>query len=267
MEAVRALRMIVLGSAATLYSLNATADPCSNLLAGANSIGKGGPCFFLGGGAAIFEEEYSKETEATIFPTVSMVWNSLYWEDTEFGFYFLGDNSNNSYWSLAALVQFSERGYDPDDSSYLKGLPKTKEAFEGGLKLSLGGAWGEMELKFAHDLDDTHQGYSIDASYTIPFVFDELLFTPVVGLTYYDEKNSSYYYGVNNKFASLSRPTYKIEETYNLYAGYSILLSLSRDWAFFHSATVTQLDDDIKNSPIVVSDNIFVASAGFVYKF
>ena len=265
------LCIIALGSTTFFQSYQAQANGCSDLLMGINHISdkKSDPCFYLGGGVALSQNEYSKNAEAEIFPTLSLAWDLFYWDDTEIGVYFMGDSDKKSYWSLAALLQSSERGYDPDDEDedHLKGLPRAKSAFEGGIKFNAGNDWGGVQIKFAHDLEDTHEGYSIDINYVLPFMFGELSFTPVIGLTYYDKKNSNYYYGITEEFATPSRPAYKLKETTNTYAGYTLLKPINKDWAWFHALTVTQVDDEIKDSPIVVSDNISAAYGGIIFKF
>lgn len=250
------------------FTGSALADNCKNYLSGKADFSEGEMCFYAGLGAAGFQTEYQKEEDGTVFPLLLLVSETFYWSNEEVGFYFLGDESQDNYWGAAVTLAYIDEGFkDPEDEPQLRGLDELEATVDMGLKFNVGGSWGDIELHVSKDVSNEHDGLRIRSGYGFPIAIDELTITPNISVSYSDEDRSNYYYGVSAADASTARAAYELDATLNYSLGYDMTYKVDRDWLLFHSLGVTVLDDDIIDSPLVVSDEPYFIAFGIFYAF
>ena len=251
-----------------VFAGNANADNCKNYLSGKADYSQEELCFYAGLGVAGFQSEYEESDNGALFPMFLLMSDAFYWVNEEVGFYFVGDESKEKYWGVAATLAYVDEGFkEPEDEPQLRGLDEPDATIDAGIKFGVGGSWGDVEVHLSQDVSNEHDGLRIRSGYGFPFSYDDLTITPNISFTYSSEQRANYYYGVSAANASVSRPAYELDATLNYSLGYDLTYTLDSHWLLFHSLGVTVLDDDISDSPLVVNDDPGFISFGVFYAF
>jgi hypothetical protein len=114
-------------------------DSCEALFLGLNHVDKTTNCGVLGASIIGYESAYTNDFERNFVPHLSVIWESLYIDNTEAGVLLWGDMSQQSYSLLTTFVRLSENGYDASEEVQLRGLEDTNEVVEVGARFSMGG--------------------------------------------------------------------------------------------------------------------------------
>jgi outer membrane scaffolding protein for murein synthesis (MipA/OmpV family) len=72
---------------------------------------------------------------------------------------------------------------------------------------------------------------------------------------------------VTESQSTIERPAYAPGDTYNVEAGVSMFIEITRDWLIFMNAAVESLGDDVTASPIVSEDYVIKGFAAINYVF
>ena len=247
---------------------NVRADNCKNYLSGKADFAEKDICFYAGLGVAGFQSEYQEAEDGVVFPLILLMSDIFYWSDEEVGLYFAGDEIGQSYWGSALTLAYVDEGFkEPEDEPQLRGLDELDATVDAGIKLNFGGSWGDVEVHVSKTMSDEHDGIRVRSGYGFSFSYSDVTFTPNISFTYSDEERSNYYYGVSAADVSLSRPVYELDATLNYSLGYDVTYMLNNHWLLFHSLGVTVLDDDISESPLVVSEDPYFLALGVFYTF
>ena len=237
---------------------------------GANFEAADNACLLLGGGLLGTESEYRSDDAFTGFPVVYLRYGRGYWDTTELGYYLIGEEAGSAHWGIAALLERPDDGFEAVvDEQHLNGLDDREPVFEGGIKLTGSGSWGQLELGTNIDLEGKHDSYRAYASYEFPLYMGRLRASPSVSLTYRDENNGDYYYGVDeDEPTSAARFVYVVDEpTTSLGIGYSLTYLLDKHWRLFHSFEAQLLDEALNDSPLTVNEQPGESSIGVLYRF
>lgn len=242
-------------------------ESCEALFLGVNRVDQTTSCGVVGASLIGYKSTYTNGFELGVVPHISVIWESLYIDNAEAGVLLWGDLSQQSYSLLTTFVRLSENGYDASEEAQLRGLDDTNEVVEVGVRFSLGGEFGEVQLAFAHDVSSKHKSYVAEASYVYEWDINGYQMALSTGVEYLSKDAAQYFYGVSEDQVSSLRRLYKQDVALNFQAGYSVEKSVTEHWNVFHFASYTLYDNDIKDSPLTVNDNGYSVGLGLSYTF
>jgi outer membrane protein len=168
---------------------------------------------------------------------------------------------------LSVIGQGRDEGFDADDSNAVAGMDQREGGFDAGLNLTVGGLWGAVQVSMLSDITETSEGSELDLRYGYPLQSGLWTLEPAIGATWKSKQLVDYYYGVADSEARLGRSAYQGEAALNTYAEFVVAYKLSRQWMLVGGVEVSQLDDSIKNSPIIDEDYELTSYSAMLYSF
>lgn len=193
-----------------------------------------------------------------------------------------GPNISYRFWrpldvQISAEAKYRFQNYEEDDSPFLEGMGDRNGTFEVGLKAQKRFDRLRLQAEGFVDAANQHDGYELTARATYEIANGRMLsLRPTVGVSYQSENLIQYYYGVTFDEARtnvavgdgtfMDRPEYFADGgAITPFAGAQIRLRLSRRLSFQGQVKTAFLPSEIKDSPIVGSDNRTSAFLGLSY--
>ena len=169
---------------------------------------------------------------------------------------------------LAATGRYRIGAYNEDDSEFLKGMGDRSDTLMAGLAVQavLPGGF-EMSASYEHDVLDRIGGGEARIAFDKSLQFGVFRFAPEVAVNWVGSQLSNYDYGVSESQATTERPAYYLGDTYNVEAGVSMFIEITRDWLFFMNVAAESLGDEVTASPIVSEDYVIKGFAAINYVF
>lgn len=171
--------------------------------------------------------------------------------------------------ALSALVGYDGKPFKPKDSSMLNGLHKRKDAISGGLSLDYISPIGGLTLTWETDLNNAHDGHSVDLSYAWQYERERWFAGFDAGVTWQSAKLVDYNVGVRPNEARADRRAYNPGDAFiphlGLSAGYA--LTSSKTWWLDAGVDVQILPKEYTDSPIVDTDAAVTGMVGVRYQF
>lgn len=160
--------------------------------------------------------------------------------------------------------------FDPGktDNGRLQKLDDRYSTLNADLQYNLRTDYGHTGLKVSRDILGNSDGFSAEAYYKYPFMLGLVTLAPGGGLRWDSKEQLDYYYGISSKEARRSGL-----DKYDPDDGFSPFLSLEASWLFTENWSLSAggevlfLSNEIKDSPMVDSDQIFSANTGLNYTF
>ena len=122
--------------------------------------------------------------------------------------------------------------------------------------------------ELAYDaLNNTHDGFVFEGYYGKVSSFRNWDFTYGVGYTWYSAKTADYNLGVESHELSEQLRVYNSGAAYAISLEFSAQIPVSESWVLDAGIITTHLSSNIKNSPLVVSEQHSSAMLGFSYVF
>ncbi len=171
-------------------------------------------------------------------------------------------------YSVAALGAYNfEEGYDPDDSSYLKGMDKLSSTYSVGLE-------GEMKVRefitgieVLHDISSEKSGQEAEFSVEYPWHFAGFKLNAGLNVSWLSRKRVNYLYGVSAREATLERPFYNPKSSFEVGAELMLERPFLKNYTFVTLIEANKLGSEISDSPIVDDDVEISAAVGIMYSF
>ena len=146
-------------------------------------------------------------------------------------------------------------------------VPDRPYAVEAGVELLTDGRWGRLQTSFHHDISNTHNGYDIDADYSVGRRFGRWYFEPSVGASYKSSELNNYYWGVDAGEANPILPASVVGDGINLRGSIRSGYYLSPRLAIVMSLQYERLNDEAVSSVIVVEDHVVGYFAGLAMRW
>lgn len=192
-----------------------------------------------------------------------------YFRGIEAGYYLWRPGDRRSGPSLSLLASGRMEGYHSSDSSYLQGMDKRSWSLDGGLGLSWRQGKHHYSLKATTDLLGKHEGQEISAgySYWMPLT-QRLSLTPTVHASWLSGNLLDYYYGVQDKEASLAlgRTAYEAGADVQYSAGFNLMWQPAERFSILVMARTRWLPDSVTDSPLVDRDTISGVMAAVIFR-
>lgn len=185
----------------------------------------------------------------------------------------LGTQAHYTFWRTEKMhfslgIRLNFDGYNSDDSEFFEGMSDRKLTLEGGLKWHY--HW-DKKWKFRtdayYDLFNVSNGLHGSLSIGRSFGPSKWSVTPSFGLKWEDENYVDYYYGVKESEENTDRPEYHPGFSIHPFIDCTWLHFWGDNWASYITASVTYLDQEIYNSPLVDKKLNYSFLMAFVYRF
>lgn len=218
----------------------------------------------IGLGAALIDRpyrDYDQETKA-----LPIVYFENRWTEINAGRFDFKINDSDVL-SVRARARYALDGYDPEDSSYLKGMRERDDSVWAGGAVTWNGPFAEFSAEYLVDVMDKSEGARGRVQAERRFGMGRFGLTPRLAAEWVDEKYVAYYYGVRPEEATLARPGYAGDATVNVEVGLRLDYSPAERHTFFLDVAGTQFGDGIKDSPLVEQSRQTRLSAGYLFRF
>ena len=169
--------------------------------------------------------------------------------------------------TISAILESAGSKVDASDSKSFNGVKDRDSSIDLGLQMSYAVGAGSINGSLTGDVSSTHKGYGLDVNYShnIPLFGGHL--QPAAGLEFKSANYTDYYYGVSNSETATGRAAYKAGSAINPYLSYSYFYPINANLSLIHSTSVSFLDSEIKDSPLVDRSNTWSSFVGVGYKF
>ena len=167
-----------------------------------------------------------------------------------------------------AFLDYRYEGYPIDQTPpVLAGMARRSAGVDAGVAYRHRAGWGNVDLEFLHDINNTSHGSEWRLGYNVDFASGDFHWRPNLTLARRNATLNNYYYGVQATEARLLRPAYLpgsgIDASVGLYGYYD----LTRRWRVLGAVGATLLAKSERNSPIVEDKLQPSAMVGLAYDF
>ena len=210
------------------------------------------------------------ESETTALPSISYERGNVFFEDSTLGYTVFEEESDESGYFLALIGNIELGGYKASDSPFFAGMADRDDtAFELGIAAGVFTSIGLFEFTAVQDVADAYDGLISDLSYSLPFADEQAGYeiAPYLGVTYYSDNYSDFYFGVRANEATSIRPAYQADGGVNPYVGIGLFYRINAHWGLVGDLRYEKLNSNIEDSPLIEEDNITSAMLGITYSF
>ncbi|MCU4677437.1 MipA/OmpV family protein [Catenovulum sp. 2E275] len=160
----------------------------------------------------------------------------------------------NQQWTFSGLISPRFEGFDESDSAYFKDMDDREFSMDAGVGLDYKQAsWG-VSSKIRTDILGRSNGNEANLNLTKSYRLGKFTLEPGLGLTYLDENNVDYYYGVRAHEATADRPFYQASSAVNKNVTFTASTPMF-DGFIRTSVSNTWYDDSITDSPLTDRDS------------
>ncbi|TWI01865.1 outer membrane protein [Luteimonas cucumeris] len=159
-------------------------------------------------------------------------------------------------------------GFPEDEMpEILEGMDVRNTSIDLGVAYRYAQPWGTLRASVMHDVGGISEGSELRLGYSYDWRGQRWLLRPDITVAWRDSNLNNYYYGVAPHEATPERPAYApgsgVNVSLGLYGTYGIL----KNWRLLGGVSVTALDSDVRNSPIIRDDLQPALFVGAVYDF
>lgn len=203
-------------------------------------------------------------TQTRVFPFIQFQWGPVYLEGVSLGTS-LYQTESQSFDIGVSLDIFgdTERG----DSRVLQDMQTLDNALNAHIEWSLEKDWGEVSVRAAKDISGTHDGTALSVNYAYPVVYKRWRIRPQVGVHYFSDEISQYYYGVTPEEVRENRAAYTPDSGVNMSLDVTAIYPFNRHHSLMLMLESTVYSSQITDSPIVEKSNALSLGLGYLYRF
>ncbi len=219
----------------------------------------------LGLGAGYDETAYlGEETLAEASLALAIMSDDFYLDFHEISYTFkVGDHSQFKVFGF-------QDGLPTEDDIPDKLNIKSGDSFDvgGAIEKELGLA--RIGALIAHEITGTHSGFLAEVSGGVDSITQNTRAGITVGLRYFDQKRSNYYFGVANDETNSDLTSYHLADTLTLFAEAIYLKKVTQNLAFVFDSSISSLAKSSRKSPRIKVDahlaevEVFI---GLVFQF
>lgn len=147
---------------------------------------------------------------------------------------------------------------------------KSGDSYDVGLSIEEQFSVYRLGFLMAMDVTGTHDGLLSELSVGIDSLSQNTRAGVTVGVRYFDEKRSNYYFGVSKDEENIELKTYNASDNTTVFAQAIYLRNVTDNLAFVFDASISSLADSTQNSPRI-KNNSSVSEielfTGLIYQF
>ncbi|WP_404343960.1 MipA/OmpV family protein [Pseudoalteromonas mariniglutinosa] len=155
--------------------------------------------------------------------------------------------------TLQAAPRF--QGFDSSDSDIFIGMQERDFSFDAGLGLKYQRDDWNIAVSSMFDVLNKSDGYELKTTVGRAFKYGPIFIEPTLSVSYLNDKNVNYYYGVADFEARSFRPAYQASSAVNTTIGVSLATPIFFGGFTRLSVDYTFNDSSITDSPLVDRDN------------
>jgi outer membrane protein len=218
----------------------------------------------IGGGIYVVPQPY-EGVGISIVPTplFNVSYRRFYIYGTEGGFRW--NERSLLGWRVFVTPRFM--GYNAKDSDALKGMESRSYSGDFGAGVTVRPIPFIVDLKVRSDILGKSGGQDATLDVDLLLPAGGWLLRPSAGLQWQSGDLADYYYGVRRSEARPGRPADRIGAALNPYVEIEVSRKIGERWTFAAGLTVTRLDREIADSPIVSSNDSKSGYIGLLYDF
>ena len=210
-------------------------------------------------------EFYSNENTKAI-PLISYEGDSFYVRQTTLGF-ILSQSEKNE---LSLTASWMPLEFDPaDNDDYaMQQLDKRDSTAMAGVAWYHHERWGTVKASAAADVLDNSNGWVGELSVFHKMQIGRLSLTPALGVLYYDENFSDYYYGISESESRRSGlASYSAQDAWVPYVSLTAKYPIVEHVVLMASAGYSELPEEITDSPMIDRNESFTFVTGVSWRF
>ena len=169
--------------------------------------------------------------------------------------------------SLALVAAWDFAGFDASESDALASLEDRDGSLLGGVAIGYRGSAGEIVVEVLRDAFGTHGGAAATLALSRSFAFGGGRLVPSLTVRWQDEVYRSYYFGVPGGEATAALPAYAARAGFDIEGGLRWLRPFGRHQRALIEGVVTELSDELSDSPVLEGDRAARLVAGWLYEF
>ena len=223
--------------------------------------------FNTGLGASLRTSEYKGiDSLGSPLPLIGYEGKWLYLRGLDGGVHVYRDHYQEFNIQLSYLPQNFYASWS--DNSRMKRLDDRYSTLMAGLNYTLRTLYGQASATVSTDILGVNNGIKADVAYAYPMRFENVMFSPAVGVQWTDTNYNDYYYSISSSESRASGfKEYSPESTFSPYAGLTMRVILTEDWSAVANAKALFLGNEITDSPMVERTTTYSFSAGLLYAF
>ncbi|MGL4687070.1 MAG: MipA/OmpV family protein [Fusobacteriaceae bacterium] len=243
-----------------MFLVSAVLAVSTILMAEGNKIGVGAG---IGYSTKIHKLDDSK---AFALPLLDIEYNDFYIKGLSVGYNLYKNDAFTMSLFLDPLTGYAVKAKDMKDGYNKIDDRDTQAMFGAEVEMNT----GISEIRTAVRFQAGKEGGSGKWSIYRAFKADKLVIIPSVYASYFTSDYTDYYFGVSSSEASKNK---YIDKSYNADGAASMGMALAGEYSFNEKLSimmflgVEKFSDEIKNSPIVENDVIFITGLGAKYYF
>jgi outer membrane protein len=157
-------------------------------------------------------------------------------------------------------------GHPTDDiPALLSGMAEREPGIDAGIGAQIGGSWGIAFAEVLTDASTASGGSELRLGYKYPMRRGRLWLRPHATVSLRSAKLNDYYYGVRPEEARADRPAYEAGSGAMPEIGLFGAYRLAYGWRLFGGATLAQLPQTVRRSPIVGERTLRTLHFGLFY--
>lgn len=164
-------------------------------------------------------------------------------------------------------VNYSQEGYEADDSPYLQGMNERKGGFWAGGTASWRTGLGTLSAELLTDASGNSNGSKLKLGVERAFGIGDFQVMPHLSANWVSSKYVDYYYGVQASEVRTDRAAYAGQSTVNVELGLRGRYVLAPQQSIFMDLSVTALGAGIRNSPLVDRSSQAGLRVGYLFRF
>jgi outer membrane protein len=159
-------------------------------------------------------------------------------------------------------------GHPSDDiPALLSGMAQREPGIDAGIGAQIGGSWGIAFAEVLADASTASGGSELRLGYKYPLRRGRLWLRPHATVSLRSANLNDYYYGVRPEEARADRPAYQADAGAMPEIGLFGAYRLAYGWRLFGGATLAQLPQTVRRSPIVGERTLRTLHFGLFYDF
>ena len=174
---------------------------------------------------------------------------------------------DSEHFELDALISYRFTRLETERDDYFRTVEDRQQSLDAGFRAGVKGDLGKLRLTWLGGAVDRHNGNEVDLTYRYEWLGERWSISPFVSYVYQDSDLTGYYYGVTPRESRPDLPAYTPGSADFLRVGVNTSYRLTQRMRLFANFSHENLDDEVRDSPLVDEDSLYSVMVGMAYAF
>lgn len=206
------------------------------------------------------------DNDLVLLPTLNYEGRHAYIQGTSAGIHLL----NNDRHQISIGASYSALHFDPDDTDSRphKALDKRKSTVMADVSYALVTPLGRAKVTVSRDVLGRSDGYTADASFSVPITRNNFTIVPTLGVEWMSEKHADYYFGISRAESTRSGlRRHEVSSSVSPYISLESRYQINERWSAVGGVKVNALTGKAKDSPMVGRSVTVGGFVGMLFTF